>query len=364
MVEMEASDLFLRGGSSPSYRVHGKIHRTDIPAPDESDMTAYVEHILTPLARERFDRSGDMDLAYTVSGNARFRINLFLHGGRIGLVARLIPLGNLDFGALNLPETVQNLADAPSGLILVVGPTGCGKSTTLAAMIHHINQSRHSHIVTIEDPIEFVHDEINCLIHHRQVGFDTESFAVALKHVVRQNPDIIMIGEMRDRDTVQTALSAALTGHLILSTLHTTNVVQSVDRMLSYYPAEARMQAQSDIGSTLVGIISMRLLPRKDGRGRIPALEILRGTSTVKRIITEGGYSELYDIMKRSEDLGMCTFNQTLVNLCNDGIIDPDAALRLAPNPDEFKLNMQGMFTGIDSIDLRTEPKNGQEEEE
>ncbi len=362
MKSLRASDLFLRAGKFPAYRIDGRIERTSLTPPTENALKETLKQILTPIALQRFQSEGDLDVAYTVPGNARFRINVFLHGGSIGLVARLIPLGAVDFTPLHLPHAVLELVDAPSGLLLVVGPTGCGKSTTLAALVHHLNATRNAHIVTIEDPIEFVHEEIQSLVHQRVVGYDTRSFAVALRHVVRQNPDIIMIGEMRDQDTVQTALSAALTGHLILSTLHTTNVVQSIDRILSYFPPEAQQQARADLANTLVGIVSMRLLPRLGGTGRIPAVEILRGTPTIRRILLEGHSAELYDIMKRSNDFGMCTFNQSLVRLCREGWLDPRIAVQIAPNPDEFRLNMEGMFTGIDSIDLRTELCDHKEE--
>jgi twitching motility protein PilT len=229
-------------------------------------------------------------------------------------------------------------------------------------LVHHINSTRLAHIVTIEDPIEFVHEEIRSLIHQRQVGYDTESFATALRHVVRQSPDVILIGEMRDTDTMQTALSAALTGHLILSTLHTTNVVQSVDRILSYFPPDARAQTQTDLATTLVGIVSMRLLPKADGSGRIPAVEILLGTPTVRRLIKEGEFVEIYDFMKRSQDVGMCTLNQSLVELVRSGKVTEEEALPHAPNPEEFRLNIQGMFTGIDSIDLRAKKKKDEQE--
>jgi len=259
---------------------------------------------------------------------------------------------------------VLKMANAQAGLILIVGPTGCGKSTTLASLIHHINATREAHIVTIEDPIEFVHEEIRSLIHQRQVGYDTESFSRALRHIVRQSPDVILIGEMRDSDTMQTALSAALTGHLIFSTLHTTNVVQSVDRILSYFPADARTQAQADLATTIIGIVSMRLLPKADGSGRIPAVEILLGTPTIRRLIKEGEFVEIYDVIKRSQDDGMRTLNQSLVELVQSGKVSEKEALPYAPNPEEFRLNIQGMFTGIDSIDLRTQLKKDETEEE
>ena len=357
MVELGSSDLYLRADVPPVYRVRGKITRTDLPAPTNETMQAYVEHILTPLAREGFEKSPDVDVAYTIAGRGRFRINLFLHQGLLGLVARLIPLGAVDFGGLHLPRAVLEMAGAPSGLVLIVGPTGCGKSTTLAALIHHVNSTREAHIVTIEDPIEFVHEEIKSIITQRQVGYDTQSFATALRHVVRQSPDVILIGEMRDRDTMQTAISAALTGHLVFSTLHTTNIAQSIDRMLSYFPPGARKQAQADLAATMIGMVSMRLLPTADGKGRVPSVEVLKGTPTVRRLIAEGALAEIYDTMKRGKDVGMMTATQSLVELCKEGLVDEDTALRYAPNPDEFRLNMQGMYTGIDSIDLRTEDR-------
>ena len=345
----------------------GRIDRTTLPVPDRQDMERYVEQILTPIAAERFRASPDIDVAYMAADAAlgRFRINLFMQRGTLALAARAIPSGAVEFDTLNLPQSILQMADSNSGLILVVGPTGCGKSTTLAALIHHINVTRAEHIVTIEDPIEFVHDEAKCLIHQRQVGYDTESFVTALRHVVRQAPDVILIGEMRDRETMETALSAALTGHLILSTLHTTNVVQSIDRILNYFPPEARAQVQADLAVTLVGLVSMRLLPVAQGAGRVPAVEILCGTPTVRRLIIEGEFAELYDVMKRGEDVGMMTFNRSLVELTRSGKVDQDVAAHQAPNPDEFHLNLQGMFTGIDSIDLRTSPEvTGADEDE
>ena len=355
MLRRKASDLFLRPGSPPTYRVSGRIVRTSLPAPGREEMKAFVDIALTAPARQRFETCPDIDISYAVSDRGRFRINLFMHQGRLGLAARLIPSGAVEFDDLNLPGTIGEMADARNGLILVVGPAGCGKSTTLAALIHRINVTREEHIVTIEDPIEFVHDEAMALIHQRQVGYDTVSFPIALKHVVRQNPDVILIGEMRDSETIQTALSAALTGHLILSTLHATNAVQAVDRILNYYGPEAATQAQADLAATLVGIVSMRLLPRADGEGRVPAVEILRGTPLARKLITEGKLVDLYDVMKRGADVGMCTLNQSLVGLCKNGLVAEQTALPYAPNPDEFRLNMQGMYTGIDSIDRRTE---------
>jgi len=364
MTERKASDLFLRVGSPPSFRVDGRIVKTFLPPPSEEDMAKFFEQILSPVAAKRFEESPDVDVAYDVVGRGRYRVNLFMQRGRRAMAIRGIPLGHVEYSDLNLPPAVGLMAEAQSGLVLVVGPTGCGKSTTLAALVHHINSTREDHIVTIEDPIEFVHDENTCLIHQRQVGFDTESFGVALRHVVRQAPDVILIGEMRDRDTVETAVAAALTGHLILSTLHTTNVAQSIDRILTCFPPEARSLAQAELATTLVGVVSMRLLPRSDGPGRVPAVEILRNTPTVKRHIANGEFAELYDVMKRSDDMGMVTLNSSLADLVRRGIIAESTALRASQNVAELKLNLEGMTTGIDSIDMRTATELADQEEE
>ena len=363
MERMQASDLFIRADAPPTFRVFGEIRRSELPAPTEDDIRAFMTNVLTPVAFEQFAQSPDIDVACSIKSAGRFRINFFMHQGRLGMAARLIPSGAVEFDTLGLPQSIRDMADAPSGLILVVGPTGCGKSTTLAALIHHINSTRKAHIVTIEDPIEFVHEEIQSLIHQRQVGSDTVSYSTALRHVVRQNPDVILIGEMRDADAVQTALSAALTGHLVLTTLHTSNVVQSVDRMLNYFEPEARAQAQVDLAMTLVGVASMRLLPRLDKAGRCAAVEVLLATPLVRKLISDWNLAELYDLMKRSNDAGMCTLNQSLVSLCREGLISPPIAMHATVNPDELRLNLQGMYTGIDSIDMRTSNKKTQDDE-
>ncbi len=352
MAAVKASDLFLRADSSPAFRVNGRVVRTEWPMPSATDFDGYVERILTPVARERFSESPDIDAAFVLPGVGRFRINLFMHQGSLALAARHIPTGDVEFSTLGLPGSVLEMAQARAGLILVTGPTGSGKSTTLASLIHHINKTREGHIVTIEDPIEFVHDERRCLIHQRQVGYDTESFSAALRHVVRQSPDVILIGEMRDPETIQTAMAAALTGHLVLSTLHTNSVAQSIERILGHFPAMARPQIQANLAATLVGITSMRLLPRIDGKGSVAAVEVLRTSASIRKNISEGNLTGLHESMARSMAAGMTTLTRSLVRLCKQKLITFDVGLANAPNPDEFRLNMQGMFTGVDSINL------------
>ncbi|MEX0742418.1 MAG: PilT/PilU family type 4a pilus ATPase, partial [Phycisphaeraceae bacterium] len=347
MIARDASDLFLEAGVGPSYRVHGEVARAELPAPSEAAMRGYLEEVLTPMALQNFEDSPDADVAFTTEHGRRFRINVYLHQGKLGLVARLVEsASSLSFDGLHLPEALQELAEKRRGMVLVVGPTGCGKSTTLATMVHHINQTRADHIVTIEDPIEFVHEGGKSLVHQRQVGYDTVSFATALRHVVRQSPDVIAIGELRDVDTMQTALNAALTGHLVLTTLHTTSVIQSIDRILNYFPADARPQAQADLAQTLEGVVAMRLLRRADGKGRVPALEVLLASPLVRRLLREGKFSELAEHMQQSRDAGMMTMNQSLMDLVNEGLVKPEDALPCSPNPAELRLNLQGMFTG------------------
>jgi len=352
MAAVKASDLFLRANSSPAFRVAGRVVRTEWPMPTADEFAGYLERILTPVARERFQESPDIDAAFVLPGVGRFRINLFMQQGNLALAARHIPSGAVEFETLGLPASVLEMAGARAGLILVTGPTGSGKSTTLASLIHHINQTREGHIVTIEDPIEFVHDELRCLIHQRQVGYDTESFDQALRHVVRQSPDVILIGEMRDDLTIKTAMAAALTGHLVLSTLHTNSVIQSIERILGYFPAAARPQIQANLAATLVGITAMRLLPKADGQGSVAAVEVLRASASIRKNIAEGNLTGIHESMSRSLDAGMTTLTRSLVRLCKQKLITFDVGLANAPNPDEFRLNMQGMFTGVDSINL------------
>ena len=352
MKKKEASDLYLKVGLPPSFRIHGEVTREEGSAITGDDMETIVNDILNEYQRKRFDERPDLDLAYALSEGLRYRINLFRQQGQIGMVARLVEDEDLSFEKLHLPDAVRELAELRRGLVLLTGATGSGKSTTLAAMVSYINQKFCRHIMTIEDPIEFVHVDGKSVINQREVGFDTESFADALRHVVRQSPDVILIGEMRDTDTMMTAISAAETGHVVLSTLHTVDVSHTLDRIINYFPDHLKNQVRQELGLSLEGIVCMRLLRRRDREGRIPSTEILRATPSVRKAILEGELWRLKELMQKGAEVGMHTFNQDLLRLYRDGIVEFDEALASASNPDEFKLNAQGMFTGTDSLEL------------
>ena len=352
MKEKTASDLYLKVGLPPSFRIHGEVIREDGPPLSGEDVKAIVNELLNEFQKRRFDERPDLDFAYSLDGELRYRINLFRQQGQIGMVARLIQDADLSFEGLNLPDVVRVLAELPRGLVLLTGATGSGKSTSLAAMINHINGKFCRHIMTIEDPIEFTHVDKKSIINQREVGFDSASFADALRHVVRQSPDVILIGEMRDNDTMMTAISAAETGHLVLSTLHTSDVAHTLDRIINYFPDYLKTQVRQELALSLEGIVCMRLLRLRDKEGRIPATETLRTTPSTRKALLEGELWRLKEFMQKGAEVGMHTFNQDLLRLYRDGLIDYDEALNAATNPDEFKLNAQGMFTGTDSISL------------
>jgi len=352
MVERKASDLFVSVSRPPALRVDGQLVEFDQPPVERAEMEAFLALALTPAARSRFEQDGDLDLGYSCEevDTARFRLNLHRQRGQIGLVARCLPSGQLLLAELGLPDLLQELALAPRGLVLVTGGTGSGKSTTLSALVHQINLKRAAHIVTVEDPIEFLHTDIKSRLIQREVGQDTRSFSSALRHVVRESPDVIVIGEMRDAETVQVAVSAAMTGHLVLSTLHTIDASQSLLRLLGLFPDALRSQVCGDLSMALLGIVSQRLLPRRDGQGRVVALELLRFTPGASQLLREGRVDELADYMRTTRDPGVIPFNQSLVELVRRQVVDLDTALAYASNPEELKLAALGMRTGVDGF--------------
>ena len=340
-----ASDMFIHEGRAPAARIHGQVRTTSEP-PTTREAILELLSALPPLARERFAATGDLDAGLPVSEGRRLRISAMRQQGLLGIVGRPVPGGAIEFGSLGLPEGVRGFVEQPRGLVLVTGATGSGKSTTLAALVHHVNRTRAAHVVTIEDPIEFVHADIRSRVTQREVGADTESFHTALRHVVRQSPDVILIGELRDAETIRVALSAALTGHLVLASIHAIDATQTLQRMLSYFPQDQRAQAAMDLSLSLVGILSQRLLPKADGKGRALAAEVLACTPPVARLLREQRVEELQDLMNGSHDPLIQSFNRSLLGLLRAEQIRYEVGLAAASNPEAFALMARGMATG------------------
>lgn len=350
-----ASDLFIGGGKVPRYRLKGPI----VPVPGyeqtivaEKDLAAFRERVLRPDVRESYRTKGGCDVGYTLAaGKMRFRINFYQQQEAGALVARPIPLGaSLSFKALNLPPVMRELAECPRGLILIVGAAGSGKSTSMAAMINHINDMFRKHVVTIEDPIEYVHEDRKSWISQREVGIDTTGFGEALKNVVRESPDVIVVGEMRDQGTMQTAVSAALTGHLVISTVHTADTLQAMERIINTFPEHLRQQIADDLALALQAVIAQRLLPTADQRGMIPAVEVLKATPLVRSLISDRNFTDLEEVIRRGSEDGMVTFNRALLSLVKDGRVTIEHAVAAAANREEFLLLVRGMESGIDTF--------------
>jgi len=350
MARLQASDLFITVGKIPSARVHGTVRALDAEPTTTEEMEQLLEVLLHERQRETFLEAGDLDTGWTSPRGARYRVNFHRQQEQIGLVARLVPGGDLSFEELGLPHGIESLADMRRGLVLIAGATGSGKSTTLASMVHRINSTRRGHIVTIEDPIEFVHQDLRGRISQREVGGDTESFARALKAIVRQSPDVIVVGEMRDAETMKVAVSAALTGHLVLATLHTINTTQTLQRILSYIPEGQRDQMAMDLSLSLRGVIAQRLVPTAQKKGRVVAVELLTMGPASEKLVREQRVDEIYDLMRTVRGPGMVTFNQSLLGLYRAGTITYEAGLSFAGNPDEFALQARGMSTGLASF--------------
>jgi twitching motility protein PilT len=341
----DCSDLFLTVGKTPAIRRFGHIESLSENPTTQMEMDAFLDLALNPNQRELFERLGDLDAGFSLSDTSRFRLNLSKQMGATQLVARALPSGDLHFEALGIPNAVAQLASKPRGLVLVTGATGSGKSTTLAAMINAINNQRAAHIVSIEDPIEFVHVSKKARITQREVGADTASFKAGLRYVLRQSPDVILIGEMRDQETMAVAISAALTGHLVLSTLHTIDATQTLQRILSGYPEDLRGQAAMDLSLCLQGIVSQRLLPNREGKGRVMATEVLLNTPAVGKLLREQRVEEVSDLMRNEHANGMHSFNQSLLQHYRANRINYNVGLAFASNPDAFALASKGIST-------------------
>lgn len=355
MVESNASDLFIKVGSPPILRKAGRLANFSGEkwkerrlTPQETEGFAYS--VMNEKQRKNFEEKMEQDLAYSASGLGRFRINIFRQRNSIAMAIRLVPFNIPPFEDLNLPEVIRELAETERGIIITTGVTGSGKSTTLASMIDHINKQRRCHIVTVEDPIEFLHRDNSSIINQREVEMDTLSFKDALIHVVRQNPDVIMIGEMRDITSLEAALSAAETGHFVLTTMHTLDATQTLERIINFFPPYQHNQIRMQLVLCLKAIISLRLLPRCDIEGRVPGCEVLVATPFIKKLIEENKISQIPTAIADGAFYGMQTFNQSLLGLYQRGMVSYDDALSASTNPEEFKLNIRGIYSGKDVI--------------
>jgi len=349
-VERKASDLHLKVGSHPVIRIDGALH----PLPElkrlmQEDTIAMAFSMMNARQKQRFKEEFEIDIAYSVPGLGRFRCNVFQQRGTVGLVLRVIPGRILTVRELMLPPVLEKICDERRGLVLVTGTTGSGKSTTLAAMIDYINSTRTEHIVTVEDPIEFLHRDKRAIVNQREIDVDTRAFSTALRSALRQDPDVILVGEMRDYETIETALLAAETGHLVLSTLHTVDATETINRIIAVFPPHHQKQIRIQLGQVLRAVISMRLVPRADGAGRVPAVEVMLVTPYIRECIENKDKTKYIreQIALGTSQYGMQTFDQSLFLLFKAGLITLEEALLRASNPDEFKLKIQGVqFTG------------------
>jgi twitching motility protein PilT len=345
LVQRGASDLHLKVGRPPTLRLHGELIPLEMSPLRPEDLKALAETLMTPRQVKEFTDNKECDFAIGVPGIGRFRCNVYQQRGSLCYAMRAIPYQARTLEELNLPKVLEEIALKPRGLVLVTGITGSGKSTALAAMIQHINEYRHANVITIEDPIEFLHRDINCHINQREVGTDTATFAQALRRVLRQDPDVILIGEIRDLETLDTALKAADTGHLVFSTLHTTDATQTINRVLSFYPPHQQAEVRFSLASALQAVVSMRLVPRADKPGRIPACEVLINTQTVRDQIRDMDKTlNIPDLIREGTvQYGMQSFDQSLMRWYSEGIISYESAVFFATSPSEFALRVQGV---------------------
>jgi len=338
LVEMDGSDLHITTASPPQVRVHGHLQRLALPDLGPSETKQLVYSVLTDAQKKRYEETQELDFSFGIKGLARFRCNVFSQRGATGAVYRLIPEKIRSFQDLGLPPVIANLAERPRGLVLVTGPTGSGKSTTLAAMIDKINVERHDHILTIEDPIEYIHPHKSCLVNQREVHSDTNSFSNALRAALREDPDIVLIGEMRDLETVEAALKIAETGHLTFGTLHTNSAAQTINRIIDIFPAGQQSQIRTQLSLVLEGIVCQALLPKADGRGRVASLEIMVPTPAIRNLIRDDKVHQIYGAMQTGQEkFGMQTANQSLASLYMKKLITLETALGSSSNKDELQ---------------------------
>lgn len=342
-----ASDIHLRVKAPPLLRISGKLVRTDLPPLEHTDIMEYVKEILPLEKRKQIPYIKDVDLAYSLPGVCRFRVNIFRQRGTFSIVMRVIPVRVPDIDELNLPSVLKEIALYPRGLVLVTGTTGSGKSTTLAAMLEELNKRESRVVITIEDPIEYLHSDKKCLFYQREIGDDAENFYSALRAALREDPDVILVGEMRDIETVRTALDAAETGHMVYSTLHTLDAKETINRVISFFPLHEQQAIRFQLASVLRATISQRLLPKADGNGRVPAVEIMIVTDAIReRIMNPELTEEIPEFIEKGKEVyGSQTFDQSLYDLWKKGLITREDALRYATRPDNLKLKMEGIIS-------------------
>ena len=361
LVEREGSDLHIKVDSPPIARMHGDLIPLEGFGPLDAEATdAALRSIAEARSLQEFDADGEADFSYALAGVSRFRVNAFRQRGSTSIVCRAIPYGIRSIDDLGLPEVVRRLAEEPRGIILVTGTTGSGKSTTLAAMIDHINRTRARHIITLEDPIEYLHEDKNSIVNQREVGHDTEGFGRAMRRVLRQDPDVILIGEMRDEETVRTALSAAETGHLVLSTVHTLDATETINRIVDFFPPHLQHQSRVMLASTLRGAIAQRLVPDLTGEGRVPASEVMVVTGRVQDLILNPEETgKITEVIAEGEFYGMRTFDQSLLGYTMEGKISQEVAMEYASSPHDFKLMLAAggqRASGIEQIAVEGVP--------
>jgi twitching motility protein PilT len=344
-VERGASDLHLKVGNVPFIRIDGELQPTPFDVLTTEDTAMFASEVMPEHKRREFSESNESDIGYTLTGVGRFRINVYRQRGLVGLAVRRVRNEIPSFEELRLPDSVRMLAESPRGLVLVTGPTGTGKTTTIASIIGHINRTRRAHIITIEDPIEVVHDDELSLIEQREIGIDTSSYGTALRHVIRQDPDVIFLGEIRDPESALSAIQAAETGHMVISTLHTIDCMETINRVLDLFPPNQQKEVRTSFAGALRGIVSQRLVARADGKGRVPAVEILVNTGRVfDRIVDPKQTEGILDVIAEGEYYGMQTFDHALVKLVKEGLVSVEEARHGATNPHDFDLQLAGVL--------------------
>ena len=338
LLEANGSDLHLTAGTPPTVRVHGELERLEeYPPLTPRALQGMIYAILPQKMRERFEQELELDMSYSLPGRARFRVNVYMQRDAVGAVFRVIPFEIKGLDDLGLPPVAADLARFPRGFVVVTGPTGSGKSTTLAAMVDVVNRERAGHIMTVEDPIEFLHKHKSCVVNQREIGADTHSFAAALKHVLRQDPDVILVGEMRDLETISTAITAAETGHLVFATLHTQDAPQTIDRIIDVFPPHQQQQTRVQLSTTLQGVITQQLVPTVDGKGRVVAAEVMVATPGIRNLIREGKVHQIYSAMQAGGRYGMQTMDMSLASHVKAGRVTQQMAFERCHDPEELQ---------------------------